>query len=213
MVVEQFRTGGGRNFGYLAACERTGEALVVDASFDPGMIVRFAAERGFNIRYIFSTHGHDDHTNGNEEIRRMTALVPLLYGDTCSNTGIRVIDGALFPLGTHEARIIHTPGHTRDSICIHIGNELFTGDTLFTGKVGGTVTEEDALEEYQSLHHKLMVLPGETTVWPGHDYGSSPQSSITVERVSNPFLQQKNFSAFFLLKQNWVAYKKAHGIA
>ncbi len=213
MVVEQFRTGGDRNFGYLAACESTGEALVVDASFNPEMIVRFAAERGFIIRYIFSTHGHDDHTNGNEKIKLMTALVPLLYGDTCSHTGIRVIDGALFPLGTLEARIIHTPGHTRDSICIHIGHALFTGDTLFTGKVGGTVTEEQALEEYQSLHHKLMVLPGETTVWPGHDYGLSPRSSISVERASNPFLQQKDFSAFLFLKQNWGAYKKAHGIA
>ncbi|MEI6639430.1 MAG: hypothetical protein WCL46_06910 [Chlorobium sp.] len=66
MIVEQFRTGGDRNFGYLAACEGTGEALVIDASFNPGMIVRFAAERGFIIRFIFSTHGHDDHTNGND---------------------------------------------------------------------------------------------------------------------------------------------------
>ena len=175
------------------------------------MIVRFAVERGFVIRYLFSTHGHDDHTNGNEAIRLMTTLSPLLYGDTCPRTGITVEDGALFPLGSLQARIFHTPGHTRDSICIHIGKALFTGDTLFTGKVGGTSTEEQARDEYLSLQ-KLMLLPGETKIYPGHDYGTSPISTVSTERVSNPFLLQGDFNAFFALKQNWITYKKMHGI-
>ncbi len=212
MIVEQFRMGGDRNFGYLAACESTGEALVIDASFNPGMIVQFAADRGFVIRYIFSTHGHDDHTNGNGIIGLMTGLKPMLYGDTCPQTGITVADGALFPLGSLIAHIICTPGHTHDSICIHIGNALFTGDTLFTGKVGGTGNKEQALQEYESLHHKIMVLPEETIVYPGHDYGVSPVSSIGAERGTNPFLLQGDFDAFLHLKQRWAAYKKAHGI-
>ncbi len=213
MIVEQFRTGGDRNFGYLVADEVSREALVIDASFNPGMIVRFATERGYVIRYIFSTHSHEDHTNGNDAIRRMTALVPLLYGDTCSLTGICVKDGALFPLGSLEARVLHTPGHTKDSLCIYIGDALFTGDTLFTGKVGGTATEEQALDEYTSIQHKLMVLPEKTTVYPGHDYGVSPVSSIAHERMTNPFLLQKEFKDFLFLKQNWLAYKQTHGIA
>ncbi len=213
MIVEQFRTGGDRNFGYLVADEASLEALVIDASFNPAMIVRFAAEHGFDIRFIFSTHGHDDHTNGNDAIRRSTGIAPLLYGETCSSTGVRVEDGALFPLGAQDARILHTPGHTKDSICIHIGDALFTGDTLFTGKVGGTGTEEQALMEYQSLQQKIMLLADSTRVYPGHDYGLSPVSSIGNERSHNPFLLQKDFNAFFLLKQNWAAYKKTHGIA
>jgi hydroxyacylglutathione hydrolase len=212
MIVEQFRTGGDRNFGYLVADEVSKESIVIDASYNPAMIVRFAAERGFVIRFVFSTHGHDDHTNGNDVIRHLTGLIPLLYGDTCSRTGITVKDGVFFPLGSLEARIFHTPGHTKDSICIHVGDALFTGDTLFTGKVGGTGTEEQALDEYHSLQ-KLMLLPGETTVYPGHDYGVSPSSSIGTERTTNPFLLQKNFNAFLALKQNWAAYKKTHGIA
>ncbi len=211
MIVEQFRTGGDRNFGYLVADELSRDALVIDASFNPAMIVRFAVERGLVIRYIFSTHCHDDHTNGNEAISLMTALSPLLYGDTCTLTGITVEDGARFPLGSLDARILFTPGHTRDSICIHVGDALFSGDTLFTGKVGGTSSEEQALEEYLSLH-KLMLLSGETKLYPGHDYGLSPVSSISRERASNPFLLQKDFNAFFALKQNWAAYKKTHGI-
>ncbi len=212
MIVEQFRTGGDRNFGYLVADEVSKDALVIDASYNPAVIVRFAAERGFVIRYIFSTHGHNDHTNGNEAIRLMTALSPLLYGDTCQLTGIPVEDGALFPFGSLVARILHTPGHTRDSLCIHVGDALFTGDTLFTGKVGGTGTEEEALDEYNSLHRKLMLLPPETKVYPGHDYGLSPISSISAERAANPFLIQKDFKAFLALKENWAAYKKIHGI-
>jgi hydroxyacylglutathione hydrolase len=212
MIVEQFRTGGDRNFGYLVADEVSKEAIVIDASYNPGMIVRFAADRGFLIRFVFSTHGHDDHTNGNKAIGIMTALSPLLFGDTCSRTGIKVEDGALFPFGSLDARILYTPGHTKDSICIQVGDALFTGDTLFTGKVGGTTTEEQARDEYESLRHKLMRLPGETTVYPGHDYGVSPISSISTERATNPFLLQGDFDAFLALKQNWAAYKKTHGI-
>ncbi|MEI6847146.1 MAG: hydroxyacylglutathione hydrolase family protein [Chlorobiaceae bacterium] len=213
MIVEQFRTGGDRNFGYLVADEQTGDALVIDASFDPGMIVRFATKRDLIIRFVFSTHSHDDHTNGNKAIRQITGIVPLLYGDTCPKTGIKVIDDALFPLGSFDAHIIYTPGHTTDSFCILVSDALFTGDTLFTGKIGGTATRDQALDEYNSLQHKLMRLPDTTRVFPGHDYGLSPVSSISNERVSNPFLLQPDFNAFFALKHNWAEYKKTHGIA
>jgi hydroxyacylglutathione hydrolase len=212
MIVEQFRTGGDRNFGYLVADEVSKDAIVIDASYNPAMIVRCAAEWGFVIRFVFSTHGHDDHTNGNDVIRHLTGLTPLLFGDACPLTGITVKDGVLFPVGSLDACILHTPGHTKDSICIHIGDALFTGDTLFTGKVGGTGTEEQACDEYHSLL-KLMLLPGDTIVYPGHDYGVSPTSSISTERTSNPFLLQKDFKAFLALKENWSAYKKMHGIA
>ncbi|MEI6639431.1 MAG: MBL fold metallo-hydrolase [Chlorobium sp.] len=146
-------------------------------------------------------------------ISQMTGVRPLLYGDTCSRTGIKVVDAALFPLGSLEARILHTPGHTKESICIYIGNALFSGDTLFAGKVGGTGNEGQALEEYESLHHKIMILPEETIVYPGHDYGVSPVSSLCAERDTNPFLLQGDFDAFLHLKQHWAGYKKAYGIA
>ena len=213
MIVEQFRTGGDRNFGYLVADEPSGDALVIDPSYNPGMIVRFAAQRGFVIRSVFCTHGHHDHTNGNELIHRLTGITPLLYLDRCPRTGIRVEDGAIFPLGSLEACILHTPGHTPDSIALSIGDALFTGDTLFSGKVGGTSSEAEARDEYNSLHRKLMVLGDETRVFPGHDYGVVPVSTILREKTSNPFLLQADFTAFFALKQNWAAYKKAHGIA
>ncbi len=212
MIIQQFRTGGDRNLGYLVADKVSRDALVIDASYSPDKIARYAEENGFTIRFLFSTHGHPDHTNGNGTMKRLCGVTPLLFGDTCPQTGIEVEDGAVFPLGGLDVRVIHTPGHTEDSICLIVGDAVFTGDTLFTGKIGGTSTEAQARAEYDSLHSKLMALPSETRVFPGHDYGVSPVSTIGSERSSNPFLLAEDFDAFLLLKQNWAAYKKAHGI-
>lgn len=212
MIVKQFRTGGDRNFGYLAADEHSGEALVVDASWDPRSIADFAAGHDYRIRYVFSTHSHADHTNGNETMMRLTGVKPLLYGDICPLTGTGVEDGAFFPLGPLRVHIFHTPGHTPDSICLHVGDALFTGDTLFTGKVGGTGSGKEAAAEYDSLHRLLKELPPATTVYPGHDYGERPVTTLGDEQRTNPFLLQPDFKAFLALKNNWAAYKKEHGI-
>jgi len=177
------------------------------------MIVDYAREKGYEIAYIFVTHDHIDHTNGNHVIGRLTGKQPLLFRSTDPTTGTRVEDGAQFPLGSLEVTILHTPGHTEDSICIHIGDAVFTGDTLFVGKVGGTDFGLGAQAEYVSLHKKLLALPDSTRVFPGHDYGIAAQSTIGKERNTNPFLLQSDFEAFVHLKQNWLVYKKEHQIA
>lgn len=115
-------------------------------------------------------------------------------------------------MGNLEIRIIHTPGHTKDSICIYIGDGVFTGDTLFVGKVGGTDFGSQAEAEYNSLHKKLLTLPDSTRVFPGHDYGTSPESTILRERQTNPFLLRPDIESFIELKRNWTEYKKKHGI-
>jgi hydroxyacylglutathione hydrolase len=212
MVVEQFSMGGDRNFGYLVADEASGEAMVIDPSFDPAKIIGYAAQHGYSIRFVLSTHGHADHTNGNAAMERLSGVRPLLFGETCPVTGTAVEDGAVFMLGDLDVRVIHTPGHTPDSICLYAGDAVFTGDTLFTGKIGGTYTEDQARQEFNSLNLKLMVLPPGTRVFPGHDYGVSPVSTIGRERTSNPFILARTFEEFLHLKQNWAAYKKAHGI-
>uniref|UniRef100_Q3AUC2 Hydroxyacylglutathione hydrolase, putative n=1 Tax=Chlorobium chlorochromatii (strain CaD3) TaxID=340177 RepID=Q3AUC2_CHLCH len=212
LVVKQIRTGGDRNFAYIAACTFTQEAMVVDASYNPAMVATVAANEGFTIRYIFSTHSHVDHTNGNAELSQLCGVPALLYGDMVPDLQRSVLDGTVLPLGKLNIQILHTPGHTPDSISLYCDNALFTGDTLFVGKVGGTYSDEDARTEYESLWQKLMVLPDATMVYPGHDYGVAPTSTLAHERQTNPFLQQKSFNDFLSLKKNWAAYKKAHGI-
>jgi len=210
--VKRFHTGGDRNLGYLAADPRTKGAAVIDPSYDPGAIVNFARENGYRIVYAFCTHDHPDHTNGNEKFEELTGIRPLLYSENDRGTGRIVEDGAEFPLGSLSIRIIHTPGHTPDSICILIGDALFTGDTLFVGKVGGTDYGSGARAEYDSLQNRLLTLPPKTRVFPGHDVGVSPESTIRREREENPFLLQPDFASFLRLKQNWQAYKRKHGI-
>jgi hydroxyacylglutathione hydrolase len=213
VFVKQFRTGGDRNFGYLAADDVTRKAMVVDPSYDPQGIVAFARGRGYEIAYVFCTHGHSDHTNGNEEIERLTGRRPLVFGSTEPETGAVVADGARFPLGEYTITVLHTPGHSPDAICLYVGDAVFTGDTLFVGKVGGTDFGPGAEAEYDSLHHKLLALPDETRVFPGHDYGVRPESTIADERKTNPFLLRPDLEAFVHLKRNWLAYKREHGIS
>ena len=212
MIVKQFSTGGDRNFGYLIADDKTRQAVVVDPSYSPDKIVKYADENNFKIVYVFYTHDHFDHTNGNETIKRLTGCEPLGYGSVEPTTGIKIIEMARLSLGELSIKVFHTPGHTQDSICILIDDAVFTGDTLFVGKVGGTDYGEQAWQEYNSLHKKLMSLPDETKVYPGHDYGTAPESTIKHEKETNPFIIQKDFDAFVNLKKNWLDYKREHGI-
>ncbi len=115
-------------------------------------------------------------------------------------------------IGTVKLEIITAPGHTPDSICIKAGTNLVTGDTLFVGKVGGTYSIEDAVAEFESLK-KIMSLPPETEIWPGHNYGVKPHSTVAYELENNPFiLRLADFDSFLWLKQNWADYKAEHGI-
>jgi hydroxyacylglutathione hydrolase len=213
MLVKQFEVGGDRNYAYLAAEEVSGEAFIVDPSYAPEMLMRYAKDKGLTVKYNFCTHSHYDHTNGNETIRRQLDLPALLYGSVDSGTALRVTDGALLPLGAMKVQIIHTPGHTDDAMCLYIGEALFTGDTLFVGKVGGTDFGSAARQEYDALHQKLLQLPDKTRVFPGHNYGVEPQSTIGHERRTNPFLLQPDFASFVDLKRNWAEYKRKHNIA
>lgn len=213
MFVKQFRTGGDRNFGYLVADEISKQAAVIDPSYSPEKIAAFAQEQGFHIIYVLNTHRHHDHTNGNEAMAALTGVPAVAWGDVEPRTGIVIEDGAVLPLGTLAIRVIHTPGHAPDAVCYLVDGAVFTGDTLFVGKVGGTDFEEGARAEYHSLHEKLLSLPDDTIVYPGHDVGVAPTSTIGHERRTNPFLLQPNFEAFVDLKRNWLAYKKEHGIA
>jgi hydroxyacylglutathione hydrolase len=212
VLVHPIQTGGDRNFAYLVADEPTGIAVVIDPSYTPAKVVQVAQQSGLTIARAFCTHDHHDHTNGNAEFEGLTGVQPLLFGDSDPETADRVEDGASFPLGDLTIRILHTPGHTPDSICLHIGDAVFTGDTLFVGKVGGTDLGDGAKAEYESLHRKLLTLPGETRVFPGHDVGVAPESTIRHERETNPFLLRPDYESFVELKRNWAAYKKEHGI-
>lgn len=212
MIVEQIRTGGDRNFAYIVADETTRTAAVIDPSYTPEKVYQRVRERELELRYVLNTHGHHDHTNGNRELERLSGRRALLHGDRDPDSGIRIEHGARLPLGELAIRVIHTPGHSHDSVCYLAGDALFSGDTLFIGKVGGTDYGREAEMQFHSLREKLLALPDATRVFPGHDVGVQPSSTIGREKETNPFLLRSDYDDFLELKKNWLEYKRVHGI-
>ncbi len=213
MIVRQLDGGGDRNFSYLIADETTKDAAVIDPGSPPRAELAALDAEGLTLRYIVATHGHFDHTGGIRELARRTGAKIAVHPVAPIPHDIALADGGIIEVGGIPLRIIHTPGHTHDSLCILAGGNLFAGDTLFVGKIGGTGTVEEARAEFDSLHRKLMTLPPTTRVWPGHDYGVRQVSTIGDELRENPFILRPDFESFLELKQNWLEYKREHGIA
>ena len=213
MILEQVRTAGDRNFGYWVMDEDTKQAAVIDPSGKPQAFLDRAQQTSATIKWVIATHDHGDHTGGIQRIARETDAQIVFHESANANADRKVKHGDKLPLGNLELEILHTPGHTQDGSCILVEDALITGDTLFVGKVGGTGYGQDALDEYHSLHDILMKLPDHIRVFPGHDYGVAPESTIGHERKTNPFILRPDFDSFLELKKNWLEYKRIHGIA
>lgn len=214
-IFEQIRTGGDRNFGYLVGDRAAGVGALIDPAYDPEKLVQRAADQGLEVELIINTHGHPDHTNGNRRARELTGAPLAAHPSAASRPDVELDDGSSLPLGSLELEFLHVPGHADDHLLIHLAEQrvAITGDLLFVGKIGGTGTEAAARLEYESLKRVLDALPDETTIWPGHDYGCRPSSTIALERLMNPFLQCEDFEDFLQLKQDWPTFKAKHGLA
>ena len=194
---------------YLVACPETGEALLIDpGGLAPSLSARLQQE-GWRLRWIVNTHGHADHIAGNDQWAAHTgARIVIHHLDweffrrpemqaaaraegfpPLARADLLVSDGDPLPLGRREAVVLHTPGHTPGAICLYFPGHLFTGDTLFVGAAGRTDLPGGSLETLiSSLEAKIMPLPDETRIWPGHDYGDTPSSTLGEEKIHNPFL-------------------------
>ncbi len=212
MIFRQIRAGGDRNFSYLIADEATGEAAIVDPSYEPEKALAEAGD--LKIRYVISTHSHPDHVAGNNYILERTGAGEVLHESSPHASNLRVKDNDELPLGALHLRFLHTPGHIPDHVCVLVEDHLITGDLLFVGKVGGTgphFVGSDPLKQWESLQ-RLMRLDPATRIWPGHDYGAKPSSTIGDEVACNPFLLCASYEEFLHLKATWAEYNKLHDI-
>jgi hydroxyacylglutathione hydrolase len=177
MIVEQIWTGNaGRNFNYLIACGETGEALAVDP-LDHQKCLAAAKTKGWTITQILNTHEHRDHTGGNAEMIAATGAKVLAHVNARDkipemDRGLRA--GDVIKVGkTVELECLDTPGHTMSHICV-IGHggapALFCGDTLFNAGAGNCHNGGHPNELYNTFVSQLAKLPGETLIYPGHDY-------------------------------------------
>jgi len=214
----QIHLGGDRNFCYLLGDGLTGQAAAIDPGFEPDGFAEIAADKGLTINHILITHGHSDHVGGAAHLSERTGATIWVGAEDKVAGAKHLTDGQKIMLGDQAVTALHTPGHSPGHYCYLFAGHLVTGDLLFCGKVGGTgdyFPGSSARQEHESLE-KILQLPYETGVFPGHDYyggeGRMPHSTIGHERRHNPFLTAPDFAAFCHLKDNWAIYKKEHGI-
>jgi glyoxylase-like metal-dependent hydrolase (beta-lactamase superfamily II) len=213
-VFEQIRVGGDRNLGYLVGDRKAAVAAAIDPAFAPELFAERAGAQGLEITHILNTHGHGDHVNGNARLKELTGAAVGAHKDSHVEKDLALDDGDTVAVGSLALRVLHLPGHSPDHLLFWLAEQrvAMTGDLLFVGKIGGTATEEEAREEYESLKRLLKELPDDTTIWPGHDYGCRPASTIALERLVNPFLQAPDYRSFLELKADWARFKARHGL-
>jgi hydroxyacylglutathione hydrolase len=187
----------GDNFSYIIADEDTSEAVIIDPSFNGDTIIRLAVKNRLHIRYVINTHQHRDHVMDNSKIKSCFGAKIVAHKLSKIEKDIEVAEGDILNIGEIAIRVIHTPGHTPDSICLLIDKKLITGDTLFVGECGRTdLPGGSSVEMYNSLFNKLMKLDDDVEVYPGHDYGSRPYSTIGEEKRKNYTLGKRSLDEF-----------------
>jgi hydroxyacylglutathione hydrolase len=186
------------NFSYVIADDAAREAIVIDSSYNAGEITRILKAENLKLKYVISTHSHSDHTAGNQELRSTFDAKIVAHKLSRINANMTVADGDIIHIDSITVKVIHTPGHTPDSICLLVNNQkLLTGDTLFVGECGRTdLPGGNSKSMYHSLFHKLLKLSDNVEVYPGHDYGPKPSSTIGEERRSNYTLEPRTLAEF-----------------
>jgi hydroxyacylglutathione hydrolase len=185
------------NFAYLIGDENTGHAAVVDPAWDIEKIIKVAQENNLRIIYVINTHSHPDHTSGNDELVKATGAKIVAHEASRNRKDICAKDGEVLRLGSLELKIIHTPGHSPDHMCVLVNGKLMTGDALFVGECGRTDLPGGNSEQmYGSLFNKLMKLADDVEVYPGHNYGPKTHSTIGYEKAHNYVLKPRTAKEF-----------------
>jgi len=200
---KQVPVGRMQNFSYLVGCPENKECAVVDCGFEPEKIARFAKNEGFTITKILLTHVHYDHSGSAEVLSGLTGAKIYMNPesqrkhDTLIERGMWSVPKKTTPLlpgdrvsvGNLSGRVIGAPGHQNDHLLLLFDPYLFTGDTLFIGRIGRTDFVDSDPQKMQETLNKIITLPDHLIVCPGHDYGSVKTRSLREEKVINPHLR------------------------
>jgi glyoxylase-like metal-dependent hydrolase (beta-lactamase superfamily II) len=197
-AVLQIPVGQIANFTYIIADEESSEAAIIDPSWDLDDVLRALKKNGWRAKYVINTHTHFDHVLGNDQVAALTGAKIVQHKNSQLEKHTAVSDGDLIEIGSVRLRVLHTPGHSKDSMCLILEDQLiFTGDTLFVGNCGRTdLPGSDPAEMYHSLFDKLAKLDDKLVVYPGHNYGPVPTSTIGREKNTNYVLQQRSKKEF-----------------
>jgi hydroxyacylglutathione hydrolase len=186
VLLDQFRIGPYLNFTYLVADDEGGDGVVIDPSYGIEPVLAGIDARRVKVRYILNTHSHTDHVVGNQDVRDRTGAKVVAHRVAPLHQDVSVDDGDAIAAGRLKFEVVHTPGHTEDSVLYIFEGNVATGDTLFVGECGRTdLPGGDPSKMYDSLLHRVVALDDALVVLPGHDYGPTPTSTIGREKEEN----------------------------
>jgi hydroxyacylglutathione hydrolase len=185
--IEQFLVGEMDNFTYIIIDEKNRNSIIVDPSWDLEIIYDFLNKNKLDNEFIINTHSHFDHVLGNEQVVKTTGAKIIQHKASPLKKDIEVNDDESIKFGDSQIKIIYTPGHSGDSICLVINDKIIlTGDTLFVGSCGRIdLPGSDPVQMYYSIYNKLINLDENLIVYPGHHYGSTKTSTLRDEKKSN----------------------------
>ena len=186
------------NFSYVIADEESSEAAIIDPSWDLEKIFDLLKKNKWVAKYIVNTHTHFDHVLGNEQVAEITGAQIVQHKSSNLSKQVSVSDGDTIKVGNILIKTLHTPGHSQDSICLVVDGEMvFTGDTLFVGNCGRVdLPGSNPRDMYNSLFQKVTKLEDSLIIYPGHDYGPRPTSTIGQEKKTNYVLQPRSLQEF-----------------
>ncbi|MGA8905407.1 MAG: MBL fold metallo-hydrolase [Candidatus Bathyarchaeia archaeon] len=197
MIFRQVPVGTFQNFSYIIGDEKTKSAALVDPAWEVDNLLAMCEELGFKVTRIINTHSHHDHVEGNEAVAKRTSAKVVMHEKSAVRKDIAVKDGDIIEVGSLKVKVIHTPGHCPDHICLLVDGKLLTGDTLFVGECGRTdLAGGNPSDMYVSLVKKILTLDDSIEVYPGHDYGNKPSSTIGYERKNNYTLKPRTQEEF-----------------
>ncbi len=202
MSVEilQIPVSGTDNFSYLVICTATRKAIAVDPGRSPQSLLDTIQQQQVEVEILANTHGHLDHISGNMTVLAATGARLAAHPADVPDADIPLQEGHLLRCGGLTIKVLHTPGHTPGSVVYNPPGALITGDTLFVTRCGrADLPGSDPAALYHSLL-RLAAYPPDTRVFPGHDYGPKPQSTIAYEREHNDYLKCPDLDSFLKLR-------------
>jgi glyoxylase-like metal-dependent hydrolase (beta-lactamase superfamily II) len=198
--IVQIPVAGADNFSYLVICPQSGKALGIDPGMSPESLLSVVRSRNLSLQILANTHGHHDHIAGNAEVLKATGAKLAACLLDVSAAEIALSEGSQLQIGEIMINVLHTPGHTPGSLVFNPPGALITGDTLFVTRCGrADFPGSDPAALYHSLS-RLAAFPAETQVFPGHDYGPKPQSTIGFERAHNAYMKCPDLESFIKLR-------------